>query len=118
MRSEVDQGFAKWVGLRELREGGMEGEQERLQVVAFKAQNRLNEGGRRSGRAIANCEVMILEVARVNPQYRAIRADRQDLVCNPVCHVGPVGPGPADQGFNDFELSVKNARPGFGCAFK
>ena len=42
-RSEVDQSFAKRVGLRELSAGGLEGEQRRLQVVAFKAQKRLNE---------------------------------------------------------------------------
>ena len=76
MRSEVDQSVAKQVGLRELRAGGLEGVQERLQVVAFKAQNRLNEGSRRSGRAIANSEVKSPEVASVNPQYRALRADR------------------------------------------
>ena len=40
------------------------------------AQSRLNEGGRGSGRAIANREVKSLEVASANPQYRAFRADR------------------------------------------
>ena len=73
MRIEVDQSFAKRVDLRELRAGGLKGEQGRLQAVAFKAQNRLNEGGRRSGRAIANREVKRLEVANINPQYRAFR---------------------------------------------